>query len=141
MKYTIDLVFWNPDTCSVCVEAPSVVAAIKRAYEIAWEGGSSEPCAHPSDWYETTRSQETVMDCASDTAIAGIARGRHDCVFDAPEGAKLSVPFADMDPLWEPGKPDGIVWRRAQIKRLEAEIAKLIEQRAAKTREGVCAST
>ena|SRR5580765_7858563 len=142
MKYTVDLVFWNPDTCSVCVDAPNVEAAIQRAFEVAWEGGQSDPCDHPTDWYVTTRSQETVYDCASDTAIAGIARGEHSCVFDAPEGAKLKVPPAHQDVLWEPSCDDGITWRRNRINKLQAEITKLIEERAKKALEArTCAST
>lgn len=127
MKYTVDLVFWNPDTCSVCVEAKSVEEAIKLAFAVAWEGGTADDGS-----YETMRHQETCMDACTDTAIAGIARGRHDTAYDAPAGAQLKVPIEHQDILWEPQGIDDIEWRRNKIKRLEAEIAELRAKSAAK---------
>lgn len=125
-SYTIDFVFWNPETASVCVKANSAKEAIERALEFdPWSG-----CGSDDGDFEITRSQETVYDCCTDTAVAGIARGRHDTVFDAPAGAQLAVPEEYQDAIWEPSGVDAVQWRRDRIKRLEREIKDILDDRA-----------
>ena len=85
MKYTVELCYWNPELCTVVVEAESVEEACQKAIE-----ESDEEYGKGGGW--------TCYDACTETKVSNIAEGDNVDLY-ATGQQSLSIPRNYADPL------------------------------------------